>query len=595
VNVSQKFELLKERLQAKKSGDEWKAFCPNHHGKSQSLNFRIKNGTLVMICRGGCSTADVLAALGLDWKDFYPDPAPNGTAKTTSYQHNQKEVDWYPYTDESGKLLFESVRLADPKDFYQRQPNGRGGWIPNLIGVPRVLYHLPALKNATDIFITEGEKDVHTLEALGYVATTAPMGAKAPWLKEYSETLRGKNITILPDNDKDGIAHGQKIDKALHLISASTRIVMMPMGKDVTEAIGRGLTKEMLEALAADAPIFNPDAATEPVKDWRSLFHTFAEFESAPELSFLIPGFLQRKGITGLAALPGGGKTWLALSIVKALLFGPGKLWDLFQVNERANRVLYLIPESSLVPIKHRIKLMGLYEEIRTDRLLVHTIDHHGGTPELSDPLLLEAAAGADLVVLDTSVRFMEKVKDDSSAMSVAAGFSNDVLRLMRACPGAVLPLFHSPKSFGAAMDMTAEAMIRGSVELTAVLATAWGSKQLDEETNTLFLKNLKPRDFLPVKPFQLIGRPFIDREGDFRLHKTPDECGTLQEESPHISESRKQERNEKISRVRKWMDEEPNISIPELQAKFLALGVEVEADTIRRYRKDLRKEGNNE
>src|SRR4051794_14313582 len=34
----------------------------------------------------------------------------------------------YDYPDENGELLFQVVRL-EPKDFRQRRPDGRGGWI----------------------------------------------------------------------------------------------------------------------------------------------------------------------------------------------------------------------------------------------------------------------------------------------------------------------------------------------------------------------------------------------------------------------------------------------------------------------------------
>jgi hypothetical protein len=48
----------------------------------------------------------------------------------------------YDYTDEAGKLLFQTVRYQ-PKDFAQRQPDGKGGWIWNLKGARRVLYRQP--------------------------------------------------------------------------------------------------------------------------------------------------------------------------------------------------------------------------------------------------------------------------------------------------------------------------------------------------------------------------------------------------------------------------------------------------------------------
>jgi hypothetical protein len=42
----------------------------------------------------------------------------------------------YDYTDEGGNLIFQCVR-AEPKDFWQRRPDGNGGWINNLQGVRR--------------------------------------------------------------------------------------------------------------------------------------------------------------------------------------------------------------------------------------------------------------------------------------------------------------------------------------------------------------------------------------------------------------------------------------------------------------------------
>mgnify|MGYP001374685442 CR=1 FL=1 len=48
----------------------------------------------------------------------------------------------YEYVDESGNLLYQTVRYV-PKDFRQRRPDGKGGWIWNLEGVQLVLYRLP--------------------------------------------------------------------------------------------------------------------------------------------------------------------------------------------------------------------------------------------------------------------------------------------------------------------------------------------------------------------------------------------------------------------------------------------------------------------
>jgi hypothetical protein len=103
----------------------------------------------------------------------------------------------YDYRDTNGKLLFQVCRTAD-KRFFQRRPDGKGGWLNGLGGIQPVLYRLPevlqALKQGETIFIPEGEKDVDNLARLGLAAaTSSPMGA-GKWRKDYSDWLKGANV-----------------------------------------------------------------------------------------------------------------------------------------------------------------------------------------------------------------------------------------------------------------------------------------------------------------------------------------------------------------------------------------------------------------
>lgn len=82
----------------------------------------------------------------------------------------------YDYTDENGRLLFQVVRF-EPKDFCQRQPDGKGGWKYHLKGVRRVPYRLPDLLNAKFVLIVEGERDADTARELGFASTCNPGGA----------------------------------------------------------------------------------------------------------------------------------------------------------------------------------------------------------------------------------------------------------------------------------------------------------------------------------------------------------------------------------------------------------------------------------
>lgn len=81
-----------------------------------------------------------------------------------------KFVTAYNYPNAAGTLRFQVVRY-DPKSFKQRRSDGAGGWTWNLDGVERVLYNLPALLKAGDVFVVEGEKDADLLASWNLAAT----------------------------------------------------------------------------------------------------------------------------------------------------------------------------------------------------------------------------------------------------------------------------------------------------------------------------------------------------------------------------------------------------------------------------------------
>jgi hypothetical protein len=180
----------------------------------------------------------------------------------------------YKYHDQAGKVVFETVRFRDPKDFRQRRKvNGKDVW--NLQGVALVLYHLPVLLAAdTDqpVFIVEGEKDVEALSALGRLATTNPMGA-GKWRDHYTGHLQGRHVIIIPDNDKAGRDHAQKVAQSLHGRAASVKIVELPglpERGDVSDFLASGGTVDQLDELAHKAPEWTPPRAAPRKKPARS-------------------------------------------------------------------------------------------------------------------------------------------------------------------------------------------------------------------------------------------------------------------------------------------------------------------------------------
>jgi hypothetical protein len=94
---------------------------------------------------------------------------------------------------------------------------------------PRVPYRLPAVLKSEWIYLPEGEKDVHTLEAWGLAASCNPGGADSSSLyTEWTDDFRDKHIVICYDNDEAGRKHAVAKAAALMDAAASVRIVDLP-------------------------------------------------------------------------------------------------------------------------------------------------------------------------------------------------------------------------------------------------------------------------------------------------------------------------------------------------------------------------------
>jgi len=188
----------------------------------------------------------------------------------------------YDYTDPQGSLIYQVCRIQGTNDngkpyktFLQRRPAPADGhWIWGLgageyvqtrsgdwyqltkdrekwsgpratfEGVEHTLYRLVELREADPdepIHICEGEKDVETLVAWGFTATTNSGGAKH-WRPEHAEFFRGRDVVIAIDNDDPGRERAGIVGRSLRGIAARVRVLDItaawpdaPKGADVTD------------------------------------------------------------------------------------------------------------------------------------------------------------------------------------------------------------------------------------------------------------------------------------------------------------------------------------------------------------------------
>ena len=239
----------------RKAGKEWKTLCPVHDDHNPSLSVTEGRVAPLLVCRAGrgCTQDAIIAELRR--RGLWPE-------KRASFDGNIV----YSYEDESGRERYQVIRAppnGSKKQFWQRRPDGHGGWINNLRGVERLPYRLPDLLANEDarVLIPEGEKDCDALFGIGLVATCNSEGA-GKWRAEISRWLLGRDVVILPDNDDVGRAHAQAVAKHLYGIAKTIRILELPglaEKGDVSDWLAAGGSLDELDQLIERTPYYRVD------------------------------------------------------------------------------------------------------------------------------------------------------------------------------------------------------------------------------------------------------------------------------------------------------------------------------------------------
>ena len=292
-------DVIARGLGARRSGAGWIARCPAHDDRNPSLSIGEEDGTTLVHCHAGCDQRSVISALrdrGL-WEEpesFTLDIRPIIVRK-------------YDYHDAWGVLLYQVLRYW-PKDFRQRRPVD-GGWQWGLGEVERVPYRLDVLKDAAEVVIVEGEKDVDALIEAGIPATWK---GPARW-SDIADSFTGKSVYIIPDNDKAGAAKAADAREALAPFAKSVTIspICADLGDkaDVSDWLQKNDAATLLRAVRKHAPL---RASGFMANDMR-----------ATEARQWLYGRHLIRGYVSATVSPGGvGKTTLSLTEAIALATG---------------------------------------------------------------------------------------------------------------------------------------------------------------------------------------------------------------------------------------------------------------------------------
>lgn len=149
--------------------------------------------------------------------------------------HRWQRVETYDYVDEVGTVVHqvhrERCEACGAKNFPQRFAAG-SGWVDRKpSGFSSWLYRHPDVVDAVsaggEVWLLEGEKDVHAAEAAGLVATTNPGGATG-FPEHLAGPFTGATVNVVLDRDQAGWDRGVRVHRLLTEAGAAAVRLWLP-------------------------------------------------------------------------------------------------------------------------------------------------------------------------------------------------------------------------------------------------------------------------------------------------------------------------------------------------------------------------------
>lgn len=222
---------------------------------------------------------------------------------------------------------------------------------------PRPLYNQPAVAQANQVILVEGEKCADALIHLGIVASTAMNGAKAPIDKTNWAPLAGKSVLIWPDRDAPGWDYAENAAKACVAAgSVSVAILVPPADKlekwDAADAVDEGF----------DCLEFIRHAERRVVKAAPAMLPTFTLGALLDDLSPLPPDLISPRVLTpgGLLVFGGAPKVGKSDFLLSWLTHMAAGATFLGMRPPRPLRVFYLQAEVQYHYLRERVKEIQL-------------------------------------------------------------------------------------------------------------------------------------------------------------------------------------------------------------------------------------------
>ncbi len=433
----------------------------------------------------------------------------NGQAKKTP----STIAETYDYCDASGKLIFQAVRM-EPKGFRQRRPDGNGGWVWSVKGCEVLPYRLPELlQSSGTVFVVEGEKDAHSIESIGLVATCNASGS-GKWKPGHAKHLAGRDVVILPDHDDAGRRHAEQVAVSLPSIAKTIKVIELPGLPD------KGDVSDWLDSFGDAAEPETMAAKLQQIvdsaKDWEAAHTTddAPQRETIPKFTLaelrakfprlnppVVDGLFRRGESINLIASPKVGKSWLAYNLALSIISGRDWL-DRFATTR--GKVLLIDNELHPSTLAHRIpkvaKAKSLFPDDYENDLDILPL--RGNLKSIGDLelLLADVEPGEyQTIILDAKYRFATAGESENDNASQAI-FYNIIDRIAERAQAAIVMVHHSSKGEQSGKRITDVGSGGGAQSRAADCHIV----MREHETEGVFVLAAAVRSFKPVQPLAL-------------------------------------------------------------------------------------------
>ena len=273
---------LVARLDGRRNGTGWTAFCPAHDDRRKpwlSISL-VGEDRILVYCHAGCSQNAVREALGVEWASMF------STACQPAMKQKRKtpKTTIYKIKDAAGNVVAEHIRRdqADGSKSFTWRRDGATG-LQGLRTEDLPLYGLGdalAAPRGSRRVVTEGEKARDALKQAGVLTVGTITGAAGcPATKVLTQALSGLDCYLWPDNDAPGRSHVQRV--AARMVEAglpAPKVIAWPEAPKGGDAFDyfEGHTDADVSALVEAATTHKPsNPTTPPLDDIRALVESY--------------------------------------------------------------------------------------------------------------------------------------------------------------------------------------------------------------------------------------------------------------------------------------------------------------------------------